>query len=119
MTGEYEYLDRITISIPTSEPAKARPVLGRPARTRPNALHDWEHDAACATRDDINPDWWFPDKGDSTSHHRAIAICNQCPVKTQCLNYALDAGERFGIWGGQSWHQRRDTLRQRRNRGAA
>jgi WhiB family redox-sensing transcriptional regulator len=31
---------------------------------------------------------------------RAKAICVRCPVRLQCLGYALQAGEDHGIWGG-------------------
>ncbi len=32
--------------------------------------------------------------------HRAKAICAACPVRQQCLEQALERGERYGIWGG-------------------
>ena len=30
----------------------------------------------------------------------AMRVCNECPVKAQCLNFALKNQERFGVWGG-------------------
>jgi len=30
----------------------------------------------------------------------AKRVCAGCPVRGQCLRYALDAGERYGVWGG-------------------
>ena len=42
----------------------------------------------------------------------ARAICAACPVRGQCLAYAITADERFGIWGGLDPRQRR-TLRRR------
>jgi WhiB family redox-sensing transcriptional regulator len=30
----------------------------------------------------------------------AKRVCAGCPVRRQCLRYALDAGERYGVWGG-------------------
>ncbi|WP_344753531.1 WhiB family transcriptional regulator [Leifsonella bigeumensis] len=62
-------------------------------------------DALCAQTD---PDAFFPDKGGSTRN--AKSICVSCEVRAQCLAYALEHGERFGIWGGLSERERR-TLR--------
>jgi WhiB family redox-sensing transcriptional regulator len=42
---------------------------------------------------------------------RALAICATCPVQRECLDYALEARERFGIWGGKTEKQRRQILR--------
>ena len=44
----------------------------------------------------------------------ARALCGRCPVRDLCLDYALDAGESHGIWGGLNELQRR-RLRQRRS----
>jgi WhiB family redox-sensing transcriptional regulator len=42
---------------------------------------------------------------------RARALCARCPVLGECLDYALDAGEPHGIWGGLNELQRRRVLR--------
>lgn len=65
---------------------------------------DWIQRAVCRS---VDPDLWYPDKGDSVGSRAAIAICRSCPVRAQCLAYALDHGERFGVWGGLSANQRR------------
>ena len=31
---------------------------------------------------------------------RAKAICNECPARQECLDYALEIREPHGIWGG-------------------
>ncbi|MBO2448734.1 WhiB family transcriptional regulator [Actinomadura barringtoniae] len=41
---------------------------------------------------------------------RARQICRSCSVRNECLEYALAAGERFGIWGGATFEQRRTML---------
>ncbi|MDQ5969783.1 MAG: WhiB family transcriptional regulator, redox-sensing transcriptional regulator [Patescibacteria group bacterium] len=28
------------------------------------------------------------------------AICEQCTVNQECLSYALDTNQKYGIWGG-------------------
>ncbi len=53
----------------------------------------------------IDPEMFFPDKGGST--REAKSICARCPVAAECLDYALDNDERFGIWGGLSERDRR------------
>ena len=55
----------------------------------------WREAAVCAQTD---LDAFFPENGGSTK--RAKTICGGCPVKRQCLETALQNGERFGIWGG-------------------
>lgn len=37
----------------------------------------------------------------------AKQICMTCPVQPQCLDHALRADERFGLWGGMSERERR------------
>ncbi|WP_374213165.1 WhiB family transcriptional regulator [Streptomyces sp. G1] len=46
---------------------------------------------------------------------RAKGICNGCPVKAECLDWALTAGEPYGVWGGMTAHDRRKL---RRRQGA-
>ena len=62
----------------------------------------WQADALCAQTD---PEAFFPEKGGSTRD--AKRICSGCEVKAQCLEYALQNDERFGIWGGLSERERR------------
>lgn len=49
------------------------------------------------------PDVFFPDDHDPQSRRYMIevakAICADCPLKIQCLDYAVSAGMQ-GIWGG-------------------
>lgn len=68
----------------------------------------WQDRALCAQTD---PDAFFPDKGES--NRAAKAICGRCPVTDDCLEYALAHDLRFGVWGGLSERQRRDTKRAR------
>lgn len=41
----------------------------------------------------------------------AKAICRRCPVVERCLQWALDTGEEFGVWGGLSEGERRKLRR--------
>ena len=54
-------------------------------------------------------DPFFPEKGQPT--RVAKRICAPCPVRTECLEYALAAGERWGVWGGLSERERRRLKR--------
>ena len=38
---------------------------------------------------------------------QAKAICMTCPVRQECLDYAVDSREDWGIWGGATPNQRR------------
>lgn len=37
----------------------------------------------------------------------AIKICGRCPVKEECLSYAVEHDVDFGVWGGLTERQRR------------
>ncbi|UUT35728.1 WhiB family transcriptional regulator [Microbacterium elymi] len=66
----------------------------------------WQADALCAQTD---PEAFFPEKGGSTRD--AKRVCTTCEVRAQCLEYALQNDERFGIWGGLSERERRKLKR--------
>ncbi len=54
---------------------------------------------------EVDPDLFFPSTREDSDH--AISICATCPVQIECLDYALEAGERYGIWGGLTEKKRR------------
>ena len=62
----------------------------------------WQERALCAQTD---PEAFFPEKGGST--REAKRVCLTCDVRDECLEYALQHDERFGIWGGLSERERR------------
>ena len=68
----------------------------------------WQERANCLG---VDPDLFFPERGASTKE--AKSVCGGCEVKTECLEYALRHGEKFGIWGGMSERERRRLRRQR------
>ena len=67
---------------------------------------EWQERALCAQTD---PEAFFPEKGGST--REAKRICSGCEVRSECLEYALQHDERFGIWGGLSERERRKLKR--------
>lgn len=101
------FVDPVRLGVPGVATPGA-PAYGGPAREEDdeNPLA-WQSDALCAQTD---PEAFFPEKGGSTRD--AKKICTSCEVRAQCLEYALQNDERFGIWGGLSERERR-KLRKR------
>ena len=56
---------------------------------------DWQGAARCA---EVDPEIFFPERGGSSKAARAV--CAVCDVRAECLEYALNNKEQFGIWGG-------------------
>ena len=44
---------------------------------------------------------------------KAKAICNVCPVNADCLEFALEIREPYGIWGSLTETERRQVLARR------
>lgn len=67
----------------------------------------WKLSSACH----FEPkDIFFPDRGESAQP--AKIICSTCPVKVNCLRYAIEERIWFGIWGGTNEKERRPLIRQ-------
>ncbi len=68
----------------------------------------WWERAACQSAD---PELFFPVSGSGAAGladiRRAKAVCRSCPVREQCLDYALDSKQAHGVWGGCSEDERR------------
>ncbi|MFF0484930.1 WhiB family transcriptional regulator [Streptomyces sp. NPDC004435] len=47
------------------------------------------------------------------AQNRAKALCAGCPVRAECLAYALDERVEYGVWGGMTERERRALLRRR------
>jgi WhiB family redox-sensing transcriptional regulator len=69
----------------------------------------WRKQAACRG---LDPELFFPKRG--ASNDVAVAVCASCPVRDECLEYALNHTYEHGIWGGASERERRRILRARR-----
>ena len=82
-------------------------------------MTDWRHRAACRDED---PELFFPISGigpGARQEAEAKAVCARCPVREQCLRYALDNGLDHGIFGGTTEPERRELTRTRRAHAAA
>lgn len=67
---------------------------------------DWRPRAACRGQD---PEIFYPTSGEP--RRDAIIICHKCPVRTECLNEAIDFGDNHGIWGGTTPNERKNLVR--------
>ena len=57
----------------------------------------------------VDPDVFFPRHGQDAAP--AKSLCRQCPVRSACLEWALDTNQKHGIWGGMTEGQRRRLRR--------
>lgn len=62
----------------------------------------WQTKAACTNAD---PEIFFSEG----RHNKPLEYCNNCPVKKDCLNYAVTEQIDHGIWGGMTPGQRRNA----------
>ncbi|MFE1292561.1 WhiB family transcriptional regulator [Streptomyces sp. NPDC058751] len=79
-------------------------------------MEDWREGASCRT---VDPDLFFPigSTGPAVLQiQEAKAVCAGCPVREECLRWALDTDQTVGVWGGTSEAERR-ALARRRSRG--
>jgi WhiB family redox-sensing transcriptional regulator len=72
----------------------------------------WQPRGACRN---VEPDLFFPLSAAQASADRiaaAKAVCAGCPVRRECLSFALSTRQEHGIWGGRT-EQERARLRRR------
>lgn len=67
---------------------------------------EWTRQALCAQ---VDPKPFHLEKGDSP--RTAKWVCGRCEVRAECLEYALQRREPYGVWGGTTPHERRKLLR--------
>lgn len=76
-----------------------------------NSREDWRSKGACLNED---PELFFPvgNTGPAILQTaEAKAVCKRCDVREKCLEWALDAGQDHGVWGGLSEDERRSLKR--------
>ncbi|MBW3594913.1 MAG: WhiB family transcriptional regulator [Actinobacteria bacterium] len=69
---------------------------------------DWRAQALCAKFD---PNLFFAPG--AVEHKEAKRVCRECPVRMECLTYAMNTPVDHGIWGGMTERERRRHRRQR------
>lgn len=69
--------------------------------------YDWRDESSCST---VDPELFFPSGPGGLSamqERNAKTVCGNCPVRRECLEYALESGQHVGVWGGLSEAERR------------
>lgn len=74
----------------------------RATRNAAQPDRDWRTRKACSLED---ADLFFSTAAAQTE--MAKAVCATCPVRLQCLQWALESGQNSGVWGGLSEDERR------------
>lgn len=84
--------------------------------TRPIEVVDesaWRDKAECLH---LPVDLFFPEKGDCNTvdtARQAKQVCAQCPVRVQCLEYALEHEQSYGVFGGMTVRERAKERKKR------
>lgn len=76
----------------------------------------WRVNALCRGENAVHffPPSHFERKDEKDAREgQARALCAACPVRAECLDYALTVQEPHGIWGGMNELERRRLLRKR------
>ena len=69
----------------------------------------WRDRGACRG---LDPEIFYPLTDEEAVE--AKVVCGECGVRQTCLEYALSAREKEGVWGGATEKERRRIIRQRR-----
>jgi len=86
---------------------------------RPN--WGWQDAAACRGKDVV---LFFGPDGErqperEIRERKAKAVCGACPVRAECLTYAVSRPEKYGTWGGLNEEERASERRRRMRRANA
>ncbi|HZJ26878.1 MAG TPA: WhiB family transcriptional regulator [Acidimicrobiia bacterium] len=68
----------------------------------------WRDLASCRG---LGPALFYAEEEDGEDVREAKALCGECSVRRQCLEQALAANERYGVWGGTTPRERRRLRR--------
>ena len=93
----------------------------RPSAVLPRPNWGWQDAAACRNEDLI---LFFGPDGErqperEIREQKAKAVCVSCPVRADCLIYALSRPEKYGAWGGLNEEERAAERRRRMRRTSA
>jgi WhiB family redox-sensing transcriptional regulator len=90
------------------------------------SMPDFEYPADCTQTDpeaffvvrEVTDDEWETNESVAQRKEFAKSVCIGCLARRECLEYAVDHDERWGIWGGEDMEQmkmdQRNALQRRR-----
>ena len=104
----HERLEGMLPSAPTRKSARNAPA--RQSDSDTVGVQFSREKGSCRGSD---PDLFYPED-DEDPAEEVKAICGGCDFATDCLEYAIAAREKLGVWGGYTARERRRLIRQRR-----
>lgn len=100
---------QVGTDVATREDAPSRGArLRQRIRQGEHSARQWQERGSCRTAD---PGLFFGPENESDSRRKrrvatAKTVCMSCPVLALCRAYAVENGERYGVWGGMSEYER-------------
>ncbi|MFI8829234.1 transposase [Streptomyces sp. NPDC053431] len=101
--------------------AQRKTSIGQPYAASGGSASDWRRWAACADPA-VDPNLFFRHGTGKPSRawaHSAKQVCGRCPVAKFCLQVALQAPERVGVWGGKTPSERRRVALEKQDASGA
>lgn len=117
LTSDIDFGGRLRGSFPLG---RRGPIAGNQAgipdyRSAADAGHGWRERAACRGED---TELFFADRGSPGIVGSAKVFCRRCVVVDRCLAWALETGQRHGVWGGFDHVERASLTEKGARRGA-
>lgn len=75
-----------------------------------NTPGKWAKDGDCRK---VDAGLFFPEVGIGVN--QAKAVCEDCRVEEECLEFALATEQKHGVWGGKSERERKKIIKERKN----
>lgn len=92
----------------------ADPLTSMIRAVRHSPWESWRLLAACRGMDG---NVFHPEQGRPSTERKHTSeprqVCSRCPVQPECLEHAIEVGERKGVWGGTTENERRLLINQR------
>ncbi|WP_280123280.1 WhiB family transcriptional regulator [Rhodococcus sp. ZPP] len=104
---------------PSTVPASRREDTPRTGLPVDRDRRDWRILGSCRN---VESSLFFSPEGErgrdrARREAHAKRVCQDCPVLTECREYALTVAEPYGTWGGMSENDRRRHIRRRQREG--